>query len=517
MYSFFLILLLYRKVLYCGWTSSRALLDSSSMPVTIYSRTTHWAFYNEIIPYCAEWLRNLIRAGLLPRGYVDERPIQEIHENDLEGFTQCHWFAGAGGWPLALRQSGWPDSRPIWTASCPCQPFSVAGKGKGTADARHLWPDLLRLILASRPSDLLGEQVGLSAGRTWFGGVRSDLEAGGYRVEGLDAPACAVNAPQLRNRIWWGAARVDERTGGSMAYPRRRNRADDRGRRNVERAASANQGREEERERDGDAASDAGAASDKRMAYSHDPQRRSTQPGRDNGERETSRREEGDGDVAERRGRRKNGVSGSVAHSPLLAQREPQHAVGSDARNDARNDASGDSAGPASIGVGDPRPPQSPHDEQSRIPVALQLGSRDSSRSTTSEPSRGPTPNYWDSSVLIGPDRYGLYRRIKPRPLVLASGLPRLLAPPRSYRSANVLAPQGARRLEITRSGVAPNAVSPAPVVSPVSSEPISPLAPRTPVTADQLSAFGNSLCIPLATEVARAWREARDEELANE
>src|SRR4051812_13131277 len=99
------------------------------------------AFYNEIDPFCVEWLKALMAAGHIADGVVDSRPIQEINPEDLDGFTQCHFFAGIGGWSYAARLAGWPDDRPIWTGSCPCQPFSLAGKGLGAQDPRHLWPD----------------------------------------------------------------------------------------------------------------------------------------------------------------------------------------------------------------------------------------------------------------------------------------------------------------------------------------------------------------------------------------
>ena len=117
------------------------------------------AYYNEIDPYAAQWLRNLIAAGHIADGEVDERSIEDVRPSDLKGFTQCHFFAGIGVWSYALRQAGWSDDREIWTGSCPCQPFSAAGQGKGLADSRHLWPVWMELIATCSPRIIIGEQV----------------------------------------------------------------------------------------------------------------------------------------------------------------------------------------------------------------------------------------------------------------------------------------------------------------------------------------------------------------------
>ncbi len=138
------------------------------------------AYYNEIDPYAAQWLRNLIAGGHIAPGEVDERSIEDVAPDDLRGFTQCHFFAGIGGWSHALRVAGWPDDKPVWTGSCPCQPFSSAGKGDGFDDARHLWPDFAWLIGERKPVAIFGEQVAAGNANVWFDLVQSDLEGMGY-------------------------------------------------------------------------------------------------------------------------------------------------------------------------------------------------------------------------------------------------------------------------------------------------------------------------------------------------
>lgn len=163
------------------------------------------AFYNEIDRDAAHVLRCLIADGLIAPGVVDERSVKDIQPHELAGFTQCHFFAGAGLWSVAARMAGWPDDRPLWTGSCPCQPFSAAGRGLGTDDPRHLWPDFFRLIRACRPPVVMGEQVAGAPGYGWLDGVRADLEGEGYASRAVDIPACAVDAPHIRSRLYWCA------------------------------------------------------------------------------------------------------------------------------------------------------------------------------------------------------------------------------------------------------------------------------------------------------------------------
>ena len=197
------------------------------------------AYYNEIDPYAAQWLRNLIAAGHIAPGDVDERSIVDVRADDVAGYSQCHFFAGIGGWSYALRELyGWPDDRPVWSGSCPCPPFSSAGKRVSCpacksrllvwcprrtgfaicadcrhawlADARHLWPELWRLIAERRPAIVFGEQVASEEGLVWLAAVRGSLEIIRYDVGASGLPACSVGAPHIRQRSWWmGVAHGD--------------------------------------------------------------------------------------------------------------------------------------------------------------------------------------------------------------------------------------------------------------------------------------------------------------------
>lgn len=173
------------------------------------------AYYNEIDPVAAEVLRTLIANNVIAPGVVDTRSIMDVQPDDLDGFTQCHFFAGAGLWSVAARLAGWPDDKPLWSGSCPCQPFSVAGKGAGFNDTRHLWPDFFRLIGSRRPPVVVGEQVAGQAGYGWLDRVLFDLADEDYAARGVDLTALAVDAPHIRQRIYWLA--VADACGGGRA------------------------------------------------------------------------------------------------------------------------------------------------------------------------------------------------------------------------------------------------------------------------------------------------------------
>lgn len=176
------------------------------------------AYYNEHDPKAAAWLRELIKQGHIADGVVDERSIEDVLPSDLDGFTQCHFFAGIGGWSHALRLAGWPDDKPVWTGSCPCQPFSAAGKGLGTADERHLWPAFHWLINQCRPAIVFGEQVASRDGREWLATVRSDMEVMGYAVGAADLCAAGTGAPHIRQRLYFVADTNGKRRNGEPVH-----------------------------------------------------------------------------------------------------------------------------------------------------------------------------------------------------------------------------------------------------------------------------------------------------------
>lgn len=183
---------------------------------------THPAYYNDFDESSVAWLRELISRGLIAPGEVDDRSILDVTTGDLKGFTQCHFFAGIGGWSYALRLAGWPDERPVWTGSPPCQPFSTAGRQEGRKDDRHLAPHFINLVGTARPGMLLGEQVASAEifGKitkpsrknaatppqwAWLDDLSDRLEASRYTVGASDFASAGVGAPHIRQRTFFGA------------------------------------------------------------------------------------------------------------------------------------------------------------------------------------------------------------------------------------------------------------------------------------------------------------------------
>ena len=109
-------------------------------------------------------------------GEVDERSIVEVEPSDLKGFIRHHFFAGIAGWDYALQLAGWEDDRPVCTASLPCQPFSVAGAGKGNKDERHLLPHFIELVKQCDFKTIFGEQVSAAIKYGWSDDLCLEME-----------------------------------------------------------------------------------------------------------------------------------------------------------------------------------------------------------------------------------------------------------------------------------------------------------------------------------------------------
>jgi DNA (cytosine-5)-methyltransferase 1 len=190
------------------------------------------AAYNEIDPYCCAWLSNLMDAGLITPGVIINKSIEDVYPDELRGFDRVHLFAGIGVWDYALTRAGWRG--PAWTLSCPCQPFSAAGEGRGFADERHLWPDARWLIRECKPRQIFGEQVAGKDAEPWLDLVSTELEALGFAFGALAFPSAGIGAPHIRDRTyfvadadyarpqgWWGVQeRADKRAARARGVAR---------------------------------------------------------------------------------------------------------------------------------------------------------------------------------------------------------------------------------------------------------------------------------------------------------
>lgn len=150
------------------------------------------AAYVENDPYAAQWLRNLIAAGHIAPGVVIEEDIRDVAPAWLRPFAQVHLYAGIGVWSHALRRAGWPDDRPVWTLSEPCQPFSEAGRRGGVSDERYLRPYTHHLIRLCRPPVVFGEQVASKSALGWLDIISADMEGEGYAFCAQDRCSAGV-------------------------------------------------------------------------------------------------------------------------------------------------------------------------------------------------------------------------------------------------------------------------------------------------------------------------------------
>lgn len=162
-------------------------------------------YYNEFDEATAKWLQGLINNGCIPYGIVDTRSIEDIDPQELTKYTQCHFFAGIGGWAYALMLANVPSTLNIYTGSCPCQPFSIAGKQEGFNDKRNLWKVFYDIIKENKPTVVVGEQVATAINFGWLDIVQDDLEKENYATGSAVLTASMLGAPHTRKRLYWGA------------------------------------------------------------------------------------------------------------------------------------------------------------------------------------------------------------------------------------------------------------------------------------------------------------------------
>lgn len=166
------------------------------LPTPYYDRPTHLDLFSGIggFALAAAW------AGFKTIGFseIDEYAVQVLKKN----FPKIPNYGDVRNVPTIRCD--------LITGGFPCQPFSYAGKRRGSEDDRYLWPAMLDVIARCKPSWVLGENVpGISD--LALDEVLTGLEDAGYSTQSLEIPACAVDAPHIRSRIWILAHRSEIR------------------------------------------------------------------------------------------------------------------------------------------------------------------------------------------------------------------------------------------------------------------------------------------------------------------
>ena len=142
-----------------------------------------------------------IDLGLEATGYYETILFSEI-DPFCQKILKKHW-PNVPIIPDVRDINGKEIETDVLVGGFPCQPFSVAGKRKGKEDERHLWPEMFRIIKEARPSIVIGENVpGIINVQMALGQCVSDLEGEGYKVQPVVLPACGVNAPHRRYRVF---------------------------------------------------------------------------------------------------------------------------------------------------------------------------------------------------------------------------------------------------------------------------------------------------------------------------
>lgn len=158
-------------------------------------------------------MRELISVGHITAGDVVHADIATLRAEQFAGYNRVHLFAGIAGWDVALTRAGWPDSVPVMTGSCPCQPFSSANlsENKGIGSERDIWHEMHRLIRTSKIPFVFGEQVETAISHGWIDRVEADLAKEGYITAYAVLGAHSIGAPHIRQRLYWVAYRGEVR------------------------------------------------------------------------------------------------------------------------------------------------------------------------------------------------------------------------------------------------------------------------------------------------------------------